>query len=140
VGALEPKFWERLCRALALDDYVGRQWATGARRQQAIDAFAATFATRDRDEWLRALAGEDVCVEPVLDAREAADAAPGAIAELRAGGAPLRTVATPVHLRDAAAAYRREPPALGQHTAEVLGQAGFTPHEIAAMRAEGVLA
>jgi crotonobetainyl-CoA:carnitine CoA-transferase CaiB-like acyl-CoA transferase len=45
-----------------------------------------------------------------------------------------------VHLRDAAAAYRREPPALGQHTAEVLGQAGFTPHEIAAMRAEGVLA
>ncbi|HEY7508950.1 MAG TPA: CaiB/BaiF CoA-transferase family protein [Vicinamibacteria bacterium] len=140
VGALEPKFWERLCRALALDDYVGRQWATGARRQQAIDAFAAAFATRDRDEWLRALAGEDVCVEPVLDAREAADAAPGAIAELRAGGAPLRTVATPVHLRDAAAAYRREPPALGQHTAEVLGQAGFTPHEIAAMRAEGVLA
>jgi alpha-methylacyl-CoA racemase len=140
VGALEPKFWERLCRALGLDDYVGRQWAGGARRQQAIDAFAAVFATRDRDDWVRALAAEDVCVEPVLEAREAAEAAADSFAELRAGGGALRTVRTPVHLGDMVPAFRREPPGLGQHTREVLAEAGYSPREIDDLRGEGVLA
>jgi crotonobetainyl-CoA:carnitine CoA-transferase CaiB-like acyl-CoA transferase len=140
VGALEPKFWERLCRALGLDDLVGRQWAAGPRQQQVIEAFARTFASRDRDEWLRVFADEDVCVEPVLDAREAAEAAPAALTELRAGGATARTIAPPVRLSATPAGLFREPPALGAHTHEVLAEAGYSTREIEALRGEGVLA
>ena len=140
VGALEPKFWERLCRVLALDDLVGRQWAGGARAQEAIAAFSRVFATRDRDEWVRLLADEDVCVEPVLDAREAAEAAPHSLADVRVSGGTLRTVASPVRLTATPPRYRREPPAAGQHTHEVLAEAGYTPREIEAMRGDGVVA
>ena len=141
VGALEAKFWERLCQVLGLKDQVGRQWVTGARRAETIAAFTAVFATRDRAEWLRIFAEEDVCVEPVLEPAAAAVAAPGAaIADQPAGAAKLRTVATPVRLRDTPATIRRPSPALGEHTAEVLAEAGFTGPEIESLRGEGVLA
>jgi succinate--hydroxymethylglutarate CoA-transferase len=35
---------------------------------------------------------------------------------------------------------RREPPALGAHTQEVLVEAGYSTREIEALRGEGVLA
>jgi crotonobetainyl-CoA:carnitine CoA-transferase CaiB-like acyl-CoA transferase len=140
VGALEPKFWERLCRALDLPAHVGQQWAGGARQQETIAAFEAAFASRDRAEWLRALAAEDACVEPVLEPLGAAQAATHSLATLHAGGTSLRTVASPVRLARTPASFRREPPALGEHTAEVLAEAGFTGEEIAALRGEGVLA
>jgi alpha-methylacyl-CoA racemase len=140
VGALEPKFWEGLCRTLGLDDYAGRQWAGGARREETIEAVAAVFATRDRADWLRQLSAEDVCVEPVLEPVEAAAAAPRSMAEEPAGGTKLQTVATPVRLADTPPVFRRQPPALGEHTGEVLAEAGFTGPEIDALREEGVLA
>ncbi|HVR70984.1 MAG TPA: CaiB/BaiF CoA-transferase family protein [Vicinamibacteria bacterium] len=140
VGALEPKFWERLCRALDLPEHAGRQWAGGARRVETIEAFAAAFAARDRADWLLRLSTEDVCVEPVLEPLDAAEAATRSMADQRAGGGALRTVATPLRLADTPAAFRREPPGLGQHTGEVLAEAGFTGAEIDALRGEGVLA
>jgi len=140
VGALEPKFWQGLCAALDLQPYAGRQWAGGARRLEAIEAFTAVFATRDRADWLQALSAEDVCVEPVLEPLDAAEAAPRSIVDQRSGREALRTVATPVRLAGTPAAFRREPPDLGQHTAEVLAEAGFTGPEIEALRGEGVLA
>ena len=140
VGALEPKFWQRLCRALDLHAHTGHQWAGGARRGETIEAFTAAFATRDRADWLRALSAEDVCVEPVLEPLDAAEAATRSIVDQHTGGAALRTVATPVRLAGTPAAYRREPPGLGEHTAEVLVEAGFTGVEIEALRGEGVLA
>jgi len=45
---------------------------------------------------------------------------------------PLRLSATPPVLRNA-------PPALGQHTDEVLREMGLDPARIAALRASGVL-
>jgi crotonobetainyl-CoA:carnitine CoA-transferase CaiB-like acyl-CoA transferase len=140
VGALEPKFWERLCHALGLEQFAGRQWAGAPVRREAIEAFAAVFASRDRADWLRLLSAEDACVEPVLDAAEAAEAAPRSVAGQRAGGAPFRTVAAPVRLSATPASFRREPPGLGQHSREVLAEAGFTGAEIEALRGEGVLA
>jgi crotonobetainyl-CoA:carnitine CoA-transferase CaiB-like acyl-CoA transferase len=140
VGALEPKFWERLCRALGLDEHVGRQWTGGARRAETVEALTAAFAARDRADWLQRLAAEDVCVEPVLEPADAAEAAPRAMADAPAGGGRFKTVATPVRLTATPAAFRREPPSLGEHTGEVLGEAGFTGPEIEALREEGVLA
>ena len=66
VGALEPKFWEGLCAALGRPELAGRQWEQGEARVHSRAAVAALFASRDRDEWVRVLAGHDVCVEPVL--------------------------------------------------------------------------
>ena len=142
VGALEPKFWESLCRALEAPELAGAQWTTGQRRVQARAAVASRFAARDRDDWLRALADEDVCVEPVLDLAEVAShpAAAGAFWDQPAGGSRLRTVAPPVRFSGTPGPEARPSPALGEHTQDVLAEAGFTRGDIKKMRGAGVLA
>jgi crotonobetainyl-CoA:carnitine CoA-transferase CaiB-like acyl-CoA transferase len=76
VGALELKFWERLCRALDREDWTSRHWSLG----QAIggpDAaalthdLAARIATQPLAVWLDLLEPLDCCVSPILTAEEA---------------------------------------------------------------------
>jgi crotonobetainyl-CoA:carnitine CoA-transferase CaiB-like acyl-CoA transferase len=140
VGALEPKFWDRLCAVLGKPELASRQW--DASKDGARAALSALFASRDRDDWVRALAGEDVCVEPVLDLGElpAHPAHAGAFWEQPAAGRPVRTVAPPVRLSAAGAPPPRRAPRLGEHTDAVLTEAGLAREHIEKMRAEGVLA
>jgi formyl-CoA transferase len=52
---------------------------------------------------------------------------------------PTQVVAQPIVMSRSKSAIKRPPPLLDQHTEEVLTEAGFTPGEIAEMRAEGVI-
>jgi alpha-methylacyl-CoA racemase len=142
VGALEPKFWEALCRALGLTEHLGRQWAEGERGRDTIAAFARAFSARDRDDWVDALAGTDACVEPVLDEAEAAaqEQAASLLGDQPAGDRSLRTVGCPLRLRGTPASRRRPAPGLGEHTDEVLGELGYGGDDVAALRREGVVA
>ena len=126
VGALEPKFWEALCRALGHEDRVGRQWESDPGRSETLALFERTFATRDRDDWAAALFEADCCVEPVLDAREA-------LVEAARAGAPLGLSETP-------ASVRLPAPRPGEHTEEVLREAGYAAPAIARLRQSGAVA
>jgi crotonobetainyl-CoA:carnitine CoA-transferase CaiB-like acyl-CoA transferase len=141
VGALEPKFWEGLCRALGLPGSASRQWESEGERRETIDAVAAVFASRDRDEWLRELEDADVCVEPVLELAEALEQPQAArsMTEGRSGDAVFRTVGPPLRLSGTPCRTQRDAPAPGQHTEEVLTEAGFAREEIDTMRTSGVL-
>lgn len=52
----------------------------------------------------------------------------------------LRLVRLPVTVNDERAAHRAPPPALGEHSAEILAEAGYADAEIEALRADGVIA
>lgn len=76
VGALELKFWERLCRTLGRPDWASRHWSLG----QVIggpDAIALTrelaahIATHRLKTWVELLEPRDCCVSPVLTVEEA---------------------------------------------------------------------
>jgi crotonobetainyl-CoA:carnitine CoA-transferase CaiB-like acyl-CoA transferase len=142
VGALEPKFWEALCRALGLADRIGRQWDRGAQGRETITAFERAFAERDRDEWVKALGDVEACVEPVLDLDEAFGAGPAAalLAEQPSGARRFATPACPIRLTETPATMRRPAPGLGEHTQEVLAEAGYSSDQIAGMRESGAVA
>jgi crotonobetainyl-CoA:carnitine CoA-transferase CaiB-like acyl-CoA transferase len=67
VGALEPKFWLRLCELVGRLDLVERHYDP-----TAAEELSAVFATRPLAEWLELFDAEDVCVGPVSTLEEAA--------------------------------------------------------------------
>lgn len=70
VGALEPKFFRRLCELLDRIDLADRQYDEN---QDALArALASIFAARSLADWLVRFGDEDVCVGPVATREEAA--------------------------------------------------------------------
>jgi alpha-methylacyl-CoA racemase len=135
LAALEPKFFAELAQRIGLD----ARFVAGQHKRQLWpemrEAIAQIIATRTRDEWCALLEGSDACFAPVLSFAEA----PGhAHAQARAGFIELDGVMQPAPAPrfDRSMPDRpRPPPEIGQHTEEVLAEAGFTRAEIAALSA-----
>jgi len=145
VGALEPQFWAALCRALDREDLLDDAFAMGERRDEVIAELDALFSTRSRAEWMRQLDGLDVCVGPVNDFAEAF-ADPQArhremLVETDVAGVGSWThVGNPIRLHESpGTVVRRPPPGLGEHTVEVLREAGLADAEIEELRAAGAI-
>jgi crotonobetainyl-CoA:carnitine CoA-transferase CaiB-like acyl-CoA transferase len=115
----------RLCRVLGLPEAAADpRFATNADRVRHRDELAAllerALAARGAADWVAALAGAGVPCGLVNDVGEAFALAErlGLGAVVEAGGVPQ--VANPIRLAASPASYRLAPPALGEHTAEVL--------------------
>jgi alpha-methylacyl-CoA racemase len=70
VGALEPKFFIRLCECIGRPELAERQF--GADQDALGDELASVFAMKTLADWLALLDGEDVCVGPVATYAEGA--------------------------------------------------------------------
>jgi crotonobetainyl-CoA:carnitine CoA-transferase CaiB-like acyl-CoA transferase len=134
VGALEPKFWATLCKALGRPELVELHLAEDAGSHRTVEE---VFASRTREEWEMELAGLDVCCEPVLSLDEVASH-PQVVArrllETHAGGVEVRPV-VPL----GKGYRRRNPPGLGEHNAEVLSEVGVDATELKTLAGEGVI-
>ena len=120
VGALEPKFFSRLCQLLQRPDLLKKPQGFGAAGAELRQELGNLFMTRSRDEWELLLAGEDTCVSAVLTPQEALQdghfKARGMIVE--EGGKPAFNL--PIQFNNAFARAGNSP-RLGEHTAEVIG-------------------
>jgi alpha-methylacyl-CoA racemase len=70
VGALEPKFWQRLCEIVGAPELAERQFDPD---QEAVaEELGRAIARRTLLEWLEVMDGEDVSAGPVWTVEEAA--------------------------------------------------------------------
>lgn len=69
LAALEEKFWTAFCQGVGRPDWIARHREPLPQTALAAD-LESLFATRDRDDWVAALAEADCCLEPVLEADE----------------------------------------------------------------------
>lgn len=143
VGAIEPVFWANLCRALGLERWIDHQTDDDA--QDAIRAdLRATFAGRDRDEWVALLADADACVAPVQDIPEvvadAQYAARGAFAVAdHPERGPFRQLAPVLAGAPRRDRYRLRSASVTD-TTDLLAAAGVPSEEVDALLADGVIA
>jgi len=151
LGLEADRHWPKLVRvagdpALADD---ARFAGADMRRRNAAEIVArldALFATRPLADWAKRFDEVDLWWAPVQEAAEVvADPqahAIGAFVDVPAGeGAPAhRAVATPVRFGAADVRPRAPVPGLGQHTDEVLSEAGLDPAEIERLRAACAIA
>jgi alpha-methylacyl-CoA racemase len=145
LGALEPKFWRAWCEGVGRSDLVDHAFDPPG--SDAHRAVSEVFAARTRAQWQQFASEHDCCLEPVLELEEALEselvAAREMVVELAQPGAtrPVRVLGTPVKLSRTPADPTRAPgPGLGEHTDQVLTEAGYGVEEIAALREAGAVA
>jgi crotonobetainyl-CoA:carnitine CoA-transferase CaiB-like acyl-CoA transferase len=145
LGALEPKFWSAFCRGVGREDLA--EHAFDAPGSEAHRALTEIFAARTREQWRAFAAEHDCCLEPVLDLDEALDSelvgAREMVVEVDQPGAgrPVRLLGLPVKLSRTPGDPARAPgPGLGEHTREVLIEAGLDAAEVDRLLESGAVA
>ncbi len=137
--------WDRFKACLGSARLDDPRFATHALRETNASALIAIlediFATRDQSEWRRILDEAGLIFGIVADMDEIA-----ADEQMRASGALVPfaddsslTVDSPFWIRGQKKRSPRPAPAVGEHSEEVLREAGFSAAEVAVLRAAGVI-
>jgi alpha-methylacyl-CoA racemase len=139
-GALEPKFWHAFCRGVGREDLIEHQFASpGSEPHRQVEDI---FRSRTREEWRAFNDEHDAMVEPILRLDEALESElvrerkmlvefdQPELGAVRQIGSALKLSRTPTRKASAA-------PALGEHTEELLREAGYSEEEIGAMLENG---
>ena len=138
VGAIEPKFYAELLQRLGIADEPLPAQHDRAGWPALRARFAAAFAKRTRDEWMRVFADSDACVAPVLAFGEA-DAHPQAVARgsyVTVGN--VRQPAPAPRFSRTPGAIGGPPPERGSGGRAALLDWGFSDDDIAALQAQGL--
>jgi len=135
LAALEPAFWAAFCRAVNREDLLGCQSAPAIRGEPAYDELCALFRSQSRAEWLQRLEDVDACCEPVYTLGEALASEPVQALRMIAQDGLL----PPASLSELQNIQKAGAPALGQHTAALLAELGYSLAQVGRFRDQGVI-
>ncbi|SDO97865.1 CaiB/BaiF CoA transferase family protein [Desulforhopalus singaporensis] len=146
IGAVEHRFWARLCAILELDHFTNLQYDE-KRRTEIIAKLRKIFSSKAQKEWERILGGEDVCFSCIRTMDEvftcdlfidrgmiqSYGSEDGESDTARYGfGIPVKLSRTP-------GAIRSNPCGFGVHTEQILQELGYDEDEIETFRQSGVI-
>ncbi|EEC12768.1 alpha-methylacyl-CoA racemase, putative, partial [Ixodes scapularis] len=138
VGALEPNFYKELSWVrLGLEPDTVPQMGDW---EESKRVFAEIFATKTQDEWCRVFDQKDACVVPVLDHDTAHKHPHNASREAFhecSDGPPIPRPAPRLDRTPAEPDYKE--PLVGEHSVEVLKEAGLSDGEIRTLLQSGTV-
>ncbi|XP_071096203.1 alpha-methylacyl-CoA racemase-like isoform X1 [Haliotis cracherodii] len=129
VGALEPQFYAALLKGLQLDPDKVPQFGDSNKTKTL---FTDIFLSKTRDEWTEVFRDLDACVEPILEMDEA-PAHPHNQTNntfLKNSRGVYEAGPAPALSRTPGVSTLEPQPVIGQHTLEVLQEAGYSQADI----------
>ena len=149
IGAANDRLFERLCHLLGHPEWTSEpdfadDTARVANRQALAERIEAVTRTRPRAHWLARFEQHGVPCGPIntyadVFGDEQIAARNMVVQTDHPTLGRLRTLGTPLKMSRTPPRPGRPAPLLGQHTDEVLREAGYTPGELTAFRAAGLI-
>jgi crotonobetainyl-CoA:carnitine CoA-transferase CaiB-like acyl-CoA transferase len=143
IGAVENRFWKKLCEVIAVPEYAALQY-DDQRRNEIIDFMRTTFKTKPLDEWEAVLGELDICwgrvqsltevlSDPLFIQREM-------VVEIEGrDGSKTKTLGVPVKLSETPGSVRTPPVDFGESTPAILQELGYSEEEIKLFADKGVI-
>lgn len=141
----EDWFWRGLCDAACMEDV--KDLLTVERLMGAKDLLsrvAEAIRRRPLDEWLRVLNEHDVPCAPLASVKEALDDPQvrhrKMVVEIKDQDNTIKQLGSPYKLSGTPPRFDTPAPELGQHTDDILAEAGYDPARIGELREKGAVA
>lgn len=141
--------WAAFCSVIGRTDLPKEPRFTTGRdralhREELNELITRELSTRPAAAWIEELNGVGIPSGPVFDYLQAVNSdqarALGLIAETRrSDGSELRVLRGPVSIDQAPTPVRQAPPALGEHSREILSGMGLDNEQIDRLMAEGIV-
>ena len=143
IAIRETHFWEKLCKKLGREDLIPYQNPGPDKFNDIVSDLQEIFLTKSRDEWFEELKDEGVGKVHHLNELDSDPQfrhrqmildidCPG-IGKVKHVGNPIKLSDTPLRIKD-------QSPSPGQHTLNILAEAGYSEEEIDNFYKEGVVA
>ena len=143
VGAVEPKFWTRLCELVGRPDLAERQFDAGEGRDEVMRILAAAFRARSQKEWDSLFVEERMPVAPVRRVSEVLDDPHvidrSLLREVTDDTGSRRIVAHPAKHSVSTIEDPAHAPSHGEDTEAILRSLGYSPGAIESFVRQGVV-
>jgi crotonobetainyl-CoA:carnitine CoA-transferase CaiB-like acyl-CoA transferase len=142
IGAVENRFWKKLCEHLNVPEYAARQYDE-THREEIIHVMRKIFKKKTLAQWETELADIDVCWGPIRNLKEVledpyfrerkmvVDIGPKK-------GEKITTLGVPIRLSETPGSIRSMPVNFGESTVSILRELGYSENQIASFEEKGV--
>jgi CoA:oxalate CoA-transferase len=150
IAHLDPdRYWPKVCRAMGIrelehDERFAGIEARGKNAKGLVAILDEKFAAKTRGQWFEILDREGCIFTPVQTPEEVTRD-PQALANNyfiqveHPDWGPIKATGFPWDFSDTPASWRRKAPKFGEHSHEILKEAGYTEEKIASLRKAGVV-
>lgn len=139
LGALEERFFRSFLRAIGHEDWLEEHDPAGEGAEELRSKLEQFFSTQTFESLRPVFENSECCLSPVLSPKEAFENPQLKHRNMSARFSDenfknILNTGSPFHLSETPAGFRMPPPAHGEHTDEVLTEAGFSSAEIEDLR------
>jgi crotonobetainyl-CoA:carnitine CoA-transferase CaiB-like acyl-CoA transferase len=144
VGAIEPQFWEGLCKLIERPDLIPDQYSPEPRRTEVIEAIQSVLMTKTADEWFRVMRERQLPCTPSLTLDKVMTDRQAQQRQMMIEGGEralsrMTYVGSPCRITGLEPVVTVRSPKLGEHSAELLREIGYSEPEIARFFDAGIV-
>ena len=142
IGALEHRFWKKLCEHLGVPEYAALQYDE-EHREEIITAMRKTFKKKTLTQWEADLADLDICWAPVRNLKEVLEdpyfRERKMVVDMgQKNGEKISAIGIPINLSDTPGSIRSMPVDFGKSTVSILRELGYSENQIESFEKKGV--